>query len=59
VILRRRAVDAPGEVRNDLDIIAAVAERLGKGEYFRYSSASDVFDELCRASAGARRTTPE
>ncbi|MEP6999774.1 MAG: molybdopterin oxidoreductase family protein [bacterium] len=52
VILRRRVADAPSEVRSDLDIIAAVAERLGKGEYFRYSNAAEVFDELCRASEG-------
>ena len=52
VILRRRAMDAPGEVRTDLDIMAAVAERLGKGEHFRYSGVSEVFDELCRATAG-------
>lgn len=52
VILRRRAVEAPSEVRTDLHIIASLAERLGKGEYFRHATASAVFDELCRASAG-------
>jgi assimilatory nitrate reductase catalytic subunit len=52
VILRRRAVDAPADVRNDLDILTAVAARLGKERHFCYSSTSDVFDELCRASAG-------
>ncbi len=52
VIMRRRAMDAPADVRTDLDVMCALAERLGKGEYFRYASTSEVFDELCRATAG-------
>ena len=52
VILRRRALEAPGDVRSDLQIIAAMADGLGKGAHFQYADASEVFDELCRATAG-------
>jgi len=54
VILRRRARQPPRGVRSDLEIIAALAERLGEGERFRFASAQAVFDELRRATAGAR-----
>jgi len=52
VILRRRAIAPPGEVRSDIDILCAVAARLGRGDQFNYDSVSAVFDELCRATAG-------
>lgn len=52
VILRRRALAAPAGVRTDLEIIAALAERLGCGPQFRYRNAEAVFDELRLASAG-------
>jgi assimilatory nitrate reductase catalytic subunit len=52
VIRRRRAFAPPAGVRTDLEIVQAVAERLGKGELFPSSSPGDVFDELRRASAG-------
>ena len=52
VILRRRATQVPDGVRSDLDIIRGIAERIGRGEHFAYSSAAEVFDELRRASAG-------
>jgi len=50
IIRRRRVVDAPSNVRSDLDILANLAERLGKAEGF-YAEPKAVFDELCRASA--------
>lgn len=52
VIRRRRAVEPPAEVRTDLEVLGALAERLGKGPHFRFSDAREVFDELRRASAG-------
>jgi assimilatory nitrate reductase catalytic subunit len=52
VILRRRAADVPDGVRTDLEIIRAVAERLGRGEHFAFDSAASVFEELRRATAG-------
>ncbi|WP_454041930.1 molybdopterin oxidoreductase family protein [Cellulosimicrobium sp. Marseille-Q8652] len=51
VIRRRRAVDAPGEVRSELWILAEVARRLGSSVAFP-TDPSEVFDELARASAG-------
>ena len=52
VIRRRRAFEPPDDVRDDMQVLCELAERLGKGQYFRYESAEEVFDELGRASAG-------
>ena len=54
VILRRRSVLPPDGPRSDLEILCALARRLGVEELFRYSGAEEVFDELRRATAGAR-----
>jgi assimilatory nitrate reductase catalytic subunit len=51
VLLRRRAVDAPAGVRSDLEIMACVAERLGRKQFFP-SEPRDVFAEFRRATAG-------
>ncbi|MGH9665226.1 MAG: molybdopterin oxidoreductase family protein, partial [Bryobacteraceae bacterium] len=51
VILRRRAMPPPANVRTDLEILAAIAARLGYGRFFP-SQPAEVFDELRRASAG-------
>ena len=52
VIRRCRASEAPGDVRTDLEILCGLAAALGKRRFFSYGGARDVFDELCRASAG-------
>ena len=52
VLRRRKVLDPPVGVLSDIDILCALAERLGKGQYFRYSSPEAVFDELRRASSG-------
>ncbi len=52
VILRRRAFDPPAGVRTDLDVLTALAARLGTKRYFSYGSSREVFDELGRASRG-------
>jgi assimilatory nitrate reductase catalytic subunit len=52
VLLRRRAFAPPGEVRTDLEAICAVGQALGFGDKFGFGSASEVFDELSRATAG-------
>ena len=54
VILRRRVRLPPPGVKTDLEIIAALAERLGEGPRFQFSSSEEVFAELRRATAGAR-----
>ncbi|MET0415212.1 MAG: molybdopterin oxidoreductase family protein, partial [Actinoplanes sp.] len=51
VIRRRRALPPPPDVRTDLEMLAALAGRLGRGEFFS-SQPRLVFDELRRASAG-------
>lgn len=52
VLWRRRALAPPGGVRTDTEILAALAERLGRGEHLPGGAAREVFDELRRASAG-------
>jgi assimilatory nitrate reductase catalytic subunit len=52
VVLRQQVFDAPDGVRSDLSVICDIAHRLGKGAFFDFSSASEVFDELRRASQG-------
>lgn len=51
VILRRAAAAPPPEVRTDLEILSALACRLGSASGFP-SDPRTVFDELRRASAG-------
>jgi assimilatory nitrate reductase catalytic subunit len=54
VILRQAARRPPPGVKTDLEIICALAERLGEGTRFATSSAAGVFDELRRATAGGK-----
>jgi assimilatory nitrate reductase catalytic subunit len=51
VLRRRRALPPPAGVLDDLQLLAALADRLGRGELFP-SDPQQVFDELRRASAG-------
>ncbi len=52
VILRRRAKHPPPDVKSDIEIMRELAARLGRGRYFRYANAEEIFDELRRASQG-------
>ncbi|HEX6275177.1 MAG TPA: molybdopterin oxidoreductase family protein [Polyangiaceae bacterium] len=54
VILRERVRPPPDGVRTDLEILRELAELLGAGTGFRFDSSEAVFDELRRATAGAR-----
>ena len=51
VLRRRRAVDPPGEVRDELSVLAELARRLGCAVHFG-TDAREVFEELGRASSG-------
>jgi assimilatory nitrate reductase catalytic subunit len=51
VIRRRRALTPPRDVRTDLEVLAELANRLGRGRHFS-ADPRTVFDELRRASAG-------
>ncbi|HEY3129631.1 MAG TPA: molybdopterin oxidoreductase family protein [Acidobacteriota bacterium] len=52
VIRCRKAVDPPGEAREDWKILCDLAERLGRGQYFQYKNPEEVFNELRVASRG-------
>ncbi|MDX2166648.1 MAG: molybdopterin oxidoreductase family protein [Deltaproteobacteria bacterium] len=52
VIRIRQAVQPPGEARQDWKIICAIAERLGRGDKFRFQAPVEIFEELRRLSAG-------
>jgi assimilatory nitrate reductase catalytic subunit len=54
VLLRRRVRPPPPGVKTDVEILCGLAERLGAGQYFRFASSEEVFDELRRATAGAK-----
>jgi assimilatory nitrate reductase catalytic subunit len=51
VILRRKALPPPDGVLDDLAILAAIADRLGRGGHVS-TDPGEVFEELRRASAG-------
>ncbi|MDL4842283.1 assimilatory nitrate reductase catalytic subunit NasC [Aquibacillus rhizosphaerae] len=54
VMLREASYPMPGEVRNDWKIICDIASVLGKEQYFTYTSAEEIFEELRLASRGGR-----
>lgn len=51
VILRKRAMNPPAEVRSDAEILSSLADRMGFSQYFPHQP-EEIFDELRRASAG-------
>lgn len=52
VLLREKCREAPGEARHDWMILCSIADRLGKGAYFRYTEPEEIFNELRLASKG-------
>ena len=58
VIRRRRASSPPPGPRDELTLLHDLAHRLGKGSYFNFPGAEEVFDELRRPAPGASPTTP-
>lgn len=46
------AAAPPGEARNDWTILSELARRLGRGQFFPYTSAREIWDELREASRG-------
>jgi assimilatory nitrate reductase catalytic subunit len=53
IILRRRAFPPPAGVKTDLEILTALAERLGCRSQFPTSDNRAIFDELRRVTRGA------
>jgi assimilatory nitrate reductase catalytic subunit len=54
VIKYNKAVDPPGEARRDWQIVCELARRLGKGQFFNFHSAREIFDELRLCTKGAK-----
>ncbi|MGM0924334.1 MAG: assimilatory nitrate reductase catalytic subunit NasC [Bacillota bacterium] len=52
VTLREASFPSPGEVKHDWQIICDLAHVLGKGKYFSFQSAEEIFNELRVASRG-------
>ncbi len=52
IIKLNPAAPPPGEAWLDWKILLDIAERLGRGQYFRYQSTEEIFEELRLASAG-------
>jgi assimilatory nitrate reductase catalytic subunit len=52
VIKINKAVDCPGDARQDWRIIQDIAHLLGRDRGFTFTSPGEIFDELRRASAG-------
>jgi assimilatory nitrate reductase catalytic subunit len=53
IIVRRRAFPPPAGVKTDLEILTALAERVGRGAHFPTSDNRVIFDELRRVTRGA------
>jgi assimilatory nitrate reductase catalytic subunit len=51
ILRRRRALPPPPGVRTDAEIIASLAERLGRGTCFT-AEPEEIFEEFARATAG-------
>jgi assimilatory nitrate reductase catalytic subunit len=54
VLLRTPVHAPPPGVKDDIAILCALAARLGAGASFAFRGAEEVFEELRRATAGAR-----
>jgi assimilatory nitrate reductase catalytic subunit len=53
VLLRPAVVEPPVGPRSDLEILVALAARLGQGAHFPSAEPAVVFDEFARVTAGA------
>jgi assimilatory nitrate reductase catalytic subunit len=51
VLLRRKAIDPPAGVLSDAQVLKALADRLGRGNFFTDEPRA-IFEELRRATAG-------
>jgi assimilatory nitrate reductase catalytic subunit len=52
VILRQKVTAAPANAKSDIDVLCALAQRMGHSQGFRFSSPREVFDEFRGATAG-------
>jgi assimilatory nitrate reductase catalytic subunit len=54
VIKINKAIDPPGEAKEDWKILQEIARRMGRGKYFTFNSPGEIFDELRVASKGGK-----
>lgn len=54
VIRINKAIDPPGEARQDWQILQEIARRMGRGKYFAFNSPGEIWDELRVASKGGK-----
>lgn len=54
VVKINKAVEPLGEARPDWEIMCDIARRMGRGKYFPFTSAGQIFDELRVASRGGK-----
>lgn len=54
VIKINKAIDPPGEAKNDWWILQEIARRMGRGQYFQFNNPREIFDELRAASKGGK-----
>ncbi|MBB3112267.1 assimilatory nitrate reductase catalytic subunit [Paenibacillus phyllosphaerae] len=52
VLLREASRPPVGQSRDDWRVLSDIADQLGRGQYFEYGSAEDIFEELRVASRG-------
>ncbi|MEZ5163416.1 MAG: molybdopterin oxidoreductase family protein [Fimbriimonadaceae bacterium] len=52
VIRIKQAISPPGDAKQDTQILLELARRLGRGEFFKFNSSEDIFNELRIASKG-------
>ena len=52
VVKHNKAVEPPGEVRTDWEILCELARRLGSGDKFPFTRPAEILDELRVASKG-------
>ena len=54
VIKINKAIDPPGDAREDWKTLQEIARRMGRGKYFTFNSPREIFDELRVASKGGK-----
>ncbi|MFD2655969.1 assimilatory nitrate reductase catalytic subunit NasC [Gracilibacillus thailandensis] len=54
VMLREANYPIQGEAKHDWQILCDIAQRLGKGKYFDFDQAEEIFEELRIASKGGK-----
>ena len=54
VVKINKAVDPPGEAKQDWWIACEIARRMGRGQYFQFNTPREIFDELRVASRGGK-----